>query len=63
MVTDQKLKQEGCEESQQKMKLVMQKHYSGHAFIKRYQHRHVFVWDGLTVDRESTEFDPSEQFG
>ena len=58
----QKLIQEGCEESQQKMKLVMQKHYGGHAFIKRYQHRHVFMWDGLTVDRESTGFDPGEQF-
>ena len=44
------------------MKLLMQEYYKEHAFIRRYEHRHVFVWDGLTVNRESPGFDPSDQF-
>ena len=35
------------------MKLVMQEHYKGHAFVKRYQHRNVFVWDGLAIEGAS----------
>ena len=44
-----KLEAEGCTESQKKMKLTMEEHYKPHAFVRRYQHRKVYHWDGLEV--------------
>ena len=44
-----RLELEGCAESQKKMKLTMEEHYKAHAFVRRYQHRKVYHWDGLEV--------------
>jgi len=46
------LTMEGCTETQKKMKLILQEQYQDHQFVRRYVHRGVYYWDGLSIKAE-----------